>query len=250
MKSTRILLLITAVLSSLFIGAEVEFPPDLIARIESNFFSSHDFSAQLTVIKNIGTELEDLEQYYLFRKDAKGFLLLLQRKPEAVKGRAYLLKNGELWLYNPYGQGFSRATLAQNISNSTALVSDIAALSFTRDYRIQEFKPAVLGSYDVDVVELLAKESSHPVPRLTLWIEQTDYLPLKIKAVNGKGMPERTIYYHKYTQIAEQIYPVSIYIEDAADPVKKTQLIFSQFNISSLPDFVFTRAYVEEINKE
>jgi outer membrane lipoprotein-sorting protein len=250
MKVVRILLLLTAVFCNLLIWAEKDIPPDLTARIETNLSSSRDFSALLTVIKNKDTELEDQEQYYLFRKDAQGLLLLLQIKPEPVKGRAYLLKNDQLWLYNPYGQGFSQATQTQNISNSLALVSDIAAFNLVRDYKIQKLAEDVLGAYDVYRVELAAKQGSRSIPRLTLWIEKTDFFPLKLQTLNDSGIPVRNVFYHKYTRISGEIYPVSIYIEDAADPARKVQLIFSKFNIQPIPDFVFTRAYLEEINKE
>ncbi|MBN1799422.1 MAG: outer membrane lipoprotein-sorting protein [Spirochaetales bacterium] len=250
MKRARILLICIIVVNGFFIAADSELPADLTATIENNLSSSRDFSALLTVIKNKDTELEDQEQYYLFRKDTQGLLLLLQTKPEPVKGRAYLLRNNELWLYNPYGQGFSQATRTQTISNSLALVSDIAAFSFVKDYKVQKITADVLGDYDVYKVELAAKQDSHSVSRITLWIEKTAVLPLKLQAFNRKGIQERTVYYHKYTRTGGEIYPVSIYIEDAADPARKTQLIFSKFNIQPIPDFVFTRAYLEEINKE
>lgn len=250
MKGARILVLSAAVICNLLIWSEEEIPADLTARIEINLSSSRDFSALLTVIKNKDTELEDQEQYHLFRKDTQGLLLLLQIKPEPVKGRAYLLKNDELWLYNPYGQGFSQATQTQNISNSLALISDIAAFSFIKSYKIQKLTEDVLGSHDVYKIELAAKQDSYSIPKLTLWIEKKDALPLKLQAFTHNCLPERTVYYHKYTRITGEIYPVSIYIEDAADPARKTQLIFSRFNIQPIPDFVFTRAYLEEINKE
>lgn len=250
MNSARSLLLLLVVASSFLVWAEQEFPHDLIARIKNNMSSPRDFSARLTVIKNMETLLKDQEQYYLFRKDSEGLLLLVQLKPEALKGRSFLLKYDELWLYNPFGKGFSQATPAQYISNSLACIFDISAFNFLHDYRIQKFSPDVVGDFDVHKIEFTAKQDSQSVPQLTLWITQADYLPLKVQYINNKGIPERTVYYHKYTRIDGEIYPVSIYIEHSVDSTKKTQLIFSQFNIQPIPDFVFTRAYLEEINKE
>jgi hypothetical protein len=250
MKNARIFITVIVLLSSLLIWAENEIAFDLKKRIESTMSSSRDFSAQLTVIKNIGLKFEDQEQYCLFRRDAEGLLLLLQLKPEPVKGRAYLLKNGELWLYNPYARTFMQTTSEQHISDAACRVSDIAAWSFIRGYTMKEMTSAVLGSCDAYIIELSALDSSHPAPRLTLWIEKRDYLPLKLQVFNKQGMLERTVFYHKFTRIEGEIFPVSIYVEDAAGRKRKTQLIFSRFDIQSIPDFVFTRAYVEEINKE
>jgi outer membrane lipoprotein-sorting protein len=249
MSRIRYVFFIAAIIPFFLIRAEAKNDLNLLAEIENNFFSATDMTAILTVIKNRDTEWEDVEQYYYFRRDRDGLLLLLQKEPQCLKGRAYLQKQDEVWIYNPYGEGFSLSTPRQNISNSVATIADLGNYGLAKKYVLIKNNRDTLDSQNVYVLECSAIQELHPWPSLTLWITQKEYLPLKKQVINSKGLVEYTVYYLKFARIDKCINPVSLYIEDGTDPLKNTMLIFSEFNTQPVPDYVFTRAYLEEINK-
>jgi hypothetical protein len=246
---TRFLLIIAVILPLFLSTAETVRDQDLLAKIDGNFLYSKDIAALLTVIKNKATEWEDVEEYYYFRRDREGLLLLLQKEPQGLKGRAYLQKQGELLCYNPYGEGFSGTIPTEHIAGSLATIADIARSNLNEEYILENYSGEALGAFDVYALAFSGRQSSPKEPYISLWVTRDQYLPLKKQVVDKSGRVERTLYYVKYTRIDESIYPVSIYIEDGKDPAANTWLVFSAFNTQPIPDYIFTRAYLEEINK-
>jgi hypothetical protein len=59
----------------------------------------------------------------------------------------------------------------------------------------------------------------------------------------------RTSYYPHYARIEDRYFPDKMLFVDELKKGEKTQLTFTDLSIAPLPDSVFTKAYLEKVNR-
>jgi hypothetical protein len=59
----------------------------------------------------------------------------------------------------------------------------------------------------------------------------------------------RTAYYPKYMKVAERFIPSRMLFVDELKEGEKTQVTIKDASVATLPDSVFTKAYLERVNR-
>jgi outer membrane lipoprotein-sorting protein len=212
-------------------------------------FRDTDFSCTYTLVSEKPGEKPEVFKVRLFRRDREEKFLILFLEPETQKGQGYLQIEDNLWFYDPESRKFNHSSFKENLSDSEAKNSDMRASSLAEDYAVQGYTEDKLGKYEVYVVTLAARNDEVSYPTLKMWISKADSLMLKIESYSLSNRLMRTSYYPSYVRIGDRLLPSRMLFVDELNKGEKTQATISDASFAALPDSVFTKAYLERVNK-
>jgi len=208
-----------------------------------------DFSCLMTVVAEKPGEQPNIQQAQMFRRDAQQKAVILLLKPEVQKGQGYLQIGESLWFYDPESRKFAHTALKENFQDSDAKHSDFLPPALVRDYRVAADAEGELGKYKVYVLDLEASTEEVSYARLRLWVRQDNHLLLKAENYGLSGRLMRTSYYPSYLQLGDKYVASKMLFVDELRPGEKTQITLANASLASIADSVFTKAYIERVNR-
>ncbi len=219
-------------------------------------FDQADFAAVMTMISEdpeTGVEKRVIQQY---RRDSEEKFLMVFQEPVTQRGQGYLMIDDNLWFYDPESRKFSHTSMKEQFGESDARNSDFGESTFSEDYRVVTVSEATLGKYEVYVMELEATHNEVTYPGQKIWVNRDIHLVLKTEDYSANGRLMRTSYFPIYQDIYKNIkgkdakyIPAKMIFVDNLIEGKKTQLTMTEISIDPLPDTLFTKAYVERVNR-
>lgn len=212
-------------------------------------FPGKDYSALFTIVSEKPGEKQSVTQVRIFRRDAKKQFTILIMLPEVNKGQGYLREDDNVWFYDPTSRKFSHSSVKENLQNSEAKNSDFTANSMAEDYAIQKVTEGMVGKYPVWILDLKAKTNEVSYDRLLLYIRKDKTMTLKEEAYSVNGRLMRTTLYPKYITLEGKLLPSQILIVDEINKGEKSQITMAEQSIEKLPDKVFTKTFLEQVNK-
>jgi hypothetical protein len=154
-----------------------------------------------------------------------------------------------VWVYDPISRKFTHSTLKENFESSSAKNSDFRKSTRADDYAVEASAEGTLGKYKVWIVDLKAKNDEVTYPFMKMYVRQDDSLALKVEEYSLTRRLLRTTYYPSYTRVGEKYIATQIIFVDALIPGKKTQITIGDISLDRLPDDVFTKSYLERVNR-
>jgi len=249
MKQTVAALVLLAACAAALPAADPDIP-GIVARLDQQArFANVDFSCTYTLVAEKPGEEPSVFKVRLFRRDREEKFLILFLEPETQKGQGYLQIEDNLWFYDPESRKFAHSSFKENLSDSDAKNSDMRASSLLQDYSIVAYEPNRLGKYDVWVVSLKANNDEVSYPKQRLWISQADNLLLKAESYSLSDRLMRSAYYPNYVQVDGRFLPSRMLFVDELNQGEKTQATIKDPSLAVLPDSVFTKAYLEKVNR-
>lgn len=216
-------------------------------RIED--FSGMDFSGVFTIASEKPGEKQSVSQIRMFRRDDKKQFLILVQLPEASKGQGYLKEDDNVWFYDPTSRKFSHSSIKENLQDSEAKNSDFTNKSILDDYDIEKGEAGTLGKFPIWVITLKAKTGEASYDRLKLYVRQDKTLILKEEDFGASGRLMRTSLFPKYAEVSPgKFFPSQMLIVDEINKGEKSQVTMSELSTAKLPDKVFTKAFIEQVN--
>ena len=212
-------------------------------------FSANDLSATMTLVKSDpkeGTEQSVIRQFRRDRDDKFVFLFL---EPSLKKGQGYLRIDDNLWLYDPESRKFSHESMKERFSGSDARNSDFGVSRLANDYEIVSTQAGTLGKHTVQILELKARTSEVTYARQKLWVTQDQYLVLKAEDYSETGRLLRTSLYPNYSKVSGHYLPSRMIFTDELVKGKQTVITLSDISLDRLPDTIFSKAYLESVNR-
>lgn len=222
----------------------------LLERIEQkSSFENTDFSALVNmIVEDPEKGIEKIVIRQFSRNNGEKFLLLIQ-EPVANKGQGYLRDGDSLWMYDPSSRKFAHTSLKENFQDSDARNSDFVVESYATSYEIEGYEEGKLGNFAVYVVSLAAQSDNASVPYSKVWITKDTELVLKVEEYSLNRRLMRTNLYPKYAKVGDVLIPVQMIFIDELVEGQKTQMSLSELSTNEIPDHVFTKAYVERVNR-
>ncbi len=244
---------ITALAFAAFAAAAFAQAPDvrkIIADLDAmDDFSGKDFSATYTMVSQKPGEKESVTQARLFRRDSKEQFVILILLPEANKGQGYLREADNVWFYDPSSRKFSHSSVKENIQDSETKNSDLAKQSLLDDYDVASTTEGTVGKFPVWIIELKAKTTEVSYERMKLFVRKDRNMILKEEDYSVSGRLMRTMLFPKYADLDGRFIPSQILVVDELNPGEKTQMTLTDQSVAPLPDSVFTKAFIEKVNK-
>ena len=221
----------------------------LISIDEMRNFADTDFSCVYTIVSEKEGENMEVTQAKVFRRDAGENMTIIVLQPEIERGQGYILLDENLWFYDPESRQFAHTTPKDDFRDSHAKNSDFQKSSFAFDYDVESYEEGILGQYPVYIIDLAANNNEVTYPFLRIWVRIDNNLILKNENYSLTRRLMRTLYYPNYTQVDNRIIPSTILIIDELTEGDRTQLTIKDISFSDLPDYVFTKAYIEQANR-
>ena len=212
-------------------------------------FENTDFSAIMTMIQENAEDGVSKRVVQQFRRDGADQFLMLILEPEDRKGQGYLRVEDNMWMYDPISRKFSHTSLKERFENTDARHSDFRRSTTAEDYDIANVTEGKLGKYSVYILELEAKHEEVTFPFKTIYVTQNSNLVLKTEDYSLTERLMRTSLYPKYAKIGDQYVATTAIFIDELTEGSKTQINISEISVEKLPEYVFTKAYVERVNR-
>jgi outer membrane lipoprotein-sorting protein len=251
MKFTLHTLAISLLTVSL-LSAHAQVPDDyetILQNIDTNNLFPTDLTATMTMEEQDPNEGDELFTVRMFRRDVDDKFLMLFERPEVQLGQGYLNIEDGLWFYDPESRQFSYTSLSESFGGTDARNSDFEAPDLSRDYDVVSLEEGTLGSFDVWILELEATNDEVTYPYRKIWVSRDPNLILKSEDYSLNQRLLRTSYFPSYARAGESyIADQQLYV-DALVEGKSTQLTLENISTAEIPNNVFTKAYVERVNR-
>lgn len=224
---------------------------DLLSVIDDRQRNSGDYKA-LAFIEQKEKGKEDLlYESVIHRRDENDELVILFLRPKSEAGKGYLRIEKNLFFYDPTVGKWERRTERERIGGTDSRRSD-----FDESRLAEEFTPSYvgeekLGKFTVHHLKLEVKEGvdvAYPV--VELWVDaENNVLKRQEFALSGRLM--RTAYYPKWEKLfseskkADVYFPKEIRIFDEVEKGNSTTIVLREVDLSSLPENIFTKAWLE-----
>lgn len=212
-------------------------------------FDDVDFSAVMTMITENpenGLEKTVVRQ---FRRDREEQYAMVIQEPRTRRGQGYLMDGDNLWFYDPSSRKFAHTSLKEAFQDSDARNSDFAAWTYAEDYDITEYTEGQLGANQVYAISLKALHDGVTYPYVKIWVTKDTSLLLKAEEYSLNQRLMRTSLFPSYARVGENIIPRQMIFVDELVEGKRTQITMEDMSVNPIPDYVFTRAYLEQVNR-
>ena len=212
-------------------------------------FEENDFAAVMRFTSEDPEEGVEQQVVQQFRRDGEDKFLMLIQEPTVQLGQGYLRIEDGLWFYDPESRQFTFTSLEEQFSGTDARNSDFGASSYADDYRVTAVEEGTLGSFDVYILDLEATNNEVTYPSERMWITRDLYLPLKIESYSDAGRLLRTSLFPSYARAGDNFIATRMIFVDELIEGRRTQIEISDISLADIPDTVFTKAYVERVNR-
>ncbi len=242
-----------AMLAPLSAGAQTLSRQDaqklLVELDELGNFPGKDYSALFTIVSEKPGEKQSVSQVRIFRRDERKQFTILIMLPEVNKGQGYLREEDNVWFYDPTGRKFSHSSIKENLQNSEAKNSDFTASSLVEDYTIEKITEGMIGKFPVWILSLKAKSNEVSYEKVLIHVRKDRSMTLKREDYSVNGRLMRTTLFPKYIELEGKLLPSQILIIDEINKGEKSQITMAEQSVEKLPDKVFTKAFLEQVNR-
>lgn len=219
-------------------------------------FDSGDFSAEYTITQEKPGQGSSTTRAAVFRRDRDDKFVILILDPVLDRGKGYLKIGNNLWLYDPLARRFTVTSARDRFQNSNAQTSDFFRIRLANDYRVVSRASERLGVYNTQVYELEATHNDVSFPRMKIWVDESN-LVRKSEDYSLSGQLIRTTAVPSYQRVGQTYVPVQMVIVDALQGRnidgrfvnERTTITVAKPSGSSIPDLVFTQAYLERSSR-
>ena len=258
MKSKAILSFVLSVLfMSVGTGLQAISDQELLVKVDSlvSYYGT-DFSAEYTIVQEKPGQGLSTTVAGVFRRDSNETFVIVIMSPLINKGQGYLKQNKTLWFYDPESRRFNTTSNADRFQNTNARNSDFTRSTLAQDYKVTAGEDAVLGRFDCRLLTLEAITTDVTYPKMKVWISN-DGLLRKSEDYSLSGQLLRTSAIPDYYQIGGRFVPRQILFVDAlrgavingAFMNEKTQISIAKPSFAKVADSVFSKTFLEAVNK-
>ena len=209
-----------------------------------------DYSATVSlVVEKPGKPKENL-QYKVFERTDDKLMTIVQLFPEADKGVGYLRDGDNVWSYDPISRKFSHSSIKEALGDSDIKLDDVeqSKTKWRNNYEVEAYEEGTLGKYPVNIITLKAKTTEPSYAKTKFYIRQDLALVLKQEDFSGSDRLMRTILIPKYSKVPAGYVSTQVIIRDELNKGEQTQQVISDLTFDTLPDKIFTKAYLEGLN--
>ncbi len=212
-------------------------------------FNDQDFSGVYTIVSQVPGQDDEVTQARLFRRDRADQFVLIILQPRIQRGQGYLRTDDTVYFYDPESRRFERTTVRDSIQGTDAQNRDLVRGSLAEDYRVVDWEIGSLGNYETYILDLEATETGLDYDRIKLWVRTDRAVVLREENYSVSGRLLRTLLFPRYATVGGRAVPSQILIVDNINEGERTQITLRDPSVASIPDSVFTRAYLERVSR-
>jgi hypothetical protein len=250
---TFILIIILGVSGNVFAAPKIG---EILKQIDFIQDLKTDGTAQVTMTQQKTGEGVKVYEAVYYRRDKDDSFLIVFTAPEVEKGNGYMKVDDNMWVYRRNTRTFQHMNRDESIAGTNSKSED-----YEKRKLIDLYKPVVdksgqetitetkLGDIPVYQFNIEAKVEDVSYPKVTYWVRQDNLLPLKTQSYSLSGTLMQTSYFLKYTQIEGKYLWIKAMFIDEFEKGNKTLVEIKNISIQKIDDYVFTKAYLENLSK-
>lgn len=247
-----VLLMIITLSSTVLAAPKID---DILKKIDDMSLLNSDLTAKVVATQQIAGQGIKVYEYVYYRRDASDSFLIIMTAPEVEKGNGYLKQGDNYWMYRRNTRTFQHINQDASISGSDSKVEDIkekltemytSAVDELGNEKISETK---LGDIPVYKLEIQARNEDITYSKRLYWVRKDNYFPLKAQSFSLSGTLMRTVYFYKYTPVGGRYILIKGMFVNEFEKGNKTLAEVKDISFRKIDDYVFTKAYLENLSK-
>lgn len=262
MQTKRFFLLFTGILATLVPLFADELPPaEAQAALERSdalsSFPGKDLSAEYDFVQDTPGKGKDYKSAVMYRRDDEGKYLIIMKKPESQRGKAYLKVNeNNIMAWDPANRSTIMTKVEDRFQGMCIRNSDFSRPRYARDYRITAVHNTRLGKMDCWQMDLKAIAPSASFQSVKVWIDKKENLVRQTQEFSQEGTLMRTVARLKYMKVGNGFTPSSILVVDELRSVtvngkeqkEKAQITIKDPILDNQDSNIYSQAFLEKMN--
>jgi outer membrane lipoprotein-sorting protein len=225
---------------------EEPLPKDIVHKADAIRFPQTDYEVSVAVTSVAAGRAPDVRRYEILSK-GNDRTLVITTDPVADKGQVLLMREKDLWIYMPSLSQPLRLPLSQRLTGQVAN-GDLARSNFSGDYNATISRNEDIDGVSYWVLELLAADRGMTYNRLLYWVSRSNFRPLKAEFYSLSGKILKACRYENYVDAGGARRPSRVVMEDSLVSGAKSVLDYSNFQLKSLADKIFTKDYLKKLS--
>jgi len=226
--------------------AEDPAPKVIVQRADAIRFPQTDYQVSVAVTSLAPGRPNDLRRYEILSK-GNDRTLVITTEPPADKGQVLLMREKDLWIYMPSLSQPLRLPLSQRLTGQVAN-GDLARSNFSGDYDATVARTEDIAGVSYWVLELTAVDKSMTYSRLLYWVNRSNFRPLKAEFYSLSGKVLKMCRYENYVDAGGARRPSRVIMDDTLTAGARSVLDYSNFQLKSLADKIFTKDYLKKLS--
>ena len=222
-----------------------EIARSILEKSDEIRFPKEGFQVDINIASSAPGREPELRKYRVLSKGNENTLVMIL-EPASERGQIMLMKGRDLWVFMPDISQPIRLGLAQRLTGEVAN-GDLARSNFSGDYTPSRLRTDKINGEDYQVLELIAVDRSVTYHRVLLWVNPSNFRPLKAEFYSLSNRLMKTCSYENFADIAGKRRPTRLVMQDALRPGEKSVLEYGQMKLRDLPDKVFSKDYLKKL---
>ncbi len=224
----------------------------LLERLDERQRNSGDYKSLAYVETRERGKSDRVLEAVIYRRDEKDQMMILMIKPKSERGKGYLRKDKNLWMYDPSVGRWERRTERERIAGTDSRRADFDESRLAEEYTSEYISKKSLGKFTIHHIKLTAKKDAdvpYPVVEISVDVKTENVLKQQEFAASGKLM--RTTYTPKWKKLFSESkgedvwHPSEIRIYDEVEKDNSTLIVIKSVDLRPLPANIFTKAWLE-----
>jgi hypothetical protein len=220
---------------------------EIVQRADRIRFPAEGFQVDVQITTTSTSDDTEVKAYRVLSKGNER-TLLMTTAPVIDRGTILLMRDHDLWVFMPNISQPVRLPLSQRLTGEVAN-GDLARANFTGDYNSVLLRTETIEKKSYYVLELTAASKGVTYHRILYWVNQTNFRPYRAEFYSLSNRLIKTCLYQKYQKSVGVERPSQLVMIDALNTGNRSVLDYSNMQLRSLPDKVFTKDYLKKLSK-
>ncbi len=225
----------------------------IITKMESiTNIENTDVTATILFLQQKTGEPDKIYKARYYRRDKDNAFVIIFLEPESEKGKGYLRVEDNLYMYMPSTREFIHKNRKENVGSTDAKAEDFEKKKTLDLYYVKKLPNAIVNKSECYVIELRAKQSDVSYPLQKWYIRISDYLTMKQEAFSLSETLMQVSYYVRYIPIKGGKMFLTKFMTENKIESSRTWVTVDEATLSfaPIPDYVFTKAFLEQQSKQ
>lgn len=225
--------------------ASDELAQGILGKADAIRSPTEGYQVDIDITSTAPDQEPEKRKYRVLTKGNENTVVMIL-EPASERGQIMLMKGRDLWVFMPDISQPIRLGLAQRLTGQVAN-GDLARANFTGDYRPSILRTEKITGDDYYVLDLEAIDRSVTYHRVLLWVNKSNYRPLKAEFYSLSNRLMKTCRYENYGPMASQRRPTKLIMEDVLRAGERSVLEYQNMKLRDLPDKVFSKDYLKKL---
>jgi outer membrane lipoprotein-sorting protein len=206
-----------------------------------------DLTTVFTLVQKKDGEADRVLRVKTYRRDSAAAYTIVFQYPDSEKGKGYLRRGDDLYFYLPSTREFVYRNRKDNIGSTDARTDLFGRQNILEQYNATYAGAATVSKWECDVVRLEAKAADVSYPVQKWYVRKSDGLPVKVENFSVSETLLATFYYIEYRDLGggKALFTKLLAVNNL-EKGQKTYLTNDDVATTPIPDYTFTKAYIEE----